>query len=141
MGIITACIPTLRPLFSRATRYPWSKNGWSRKVRDNSAQPHGEENHRLHKVALHTIVPTVPPDLSTSISRNEVAIVAGSTRPGFGGNSSSRNGESRDGFVGTDEGIMENTGFAFDSRSSNEAVSWFDGNRKHKAQEALIRCE
>ena len=66
-----------------------------------------------------------------------MAVVAESTRHGFGGNSFSKNGKFRDGSGGADGGIMKKTEFSLDSHSLDEAVCWFDGNRKHEAQEAL----
>ena len=79
----------------------------------------------------------MPLGLDSSVGKNQVAIVAGNTRHVFGGNSSSRNGESRDGLCGTDEGIMKKTEFSLDSHSIDGAVGWFDGNRKHEVQEAF----
>ena len=66
-----------------------------------------------------------------------MAIVAGGTQHGFGGNSSSRNGASRDGFGRADECIIKKTEFSSDSRISDGAMSWFDGNRKPKVQKAF----
>ena len=66
-----------------------------------------------------------------------MAVVAGSTRHGFGGNSFSKNGELGDGCGGADGGIMKKTEFSLDSHSIDGAMCWFDGNRKHEAQEAF----
>ena len=64
-----------------------------------------------------------------------MAVVAGSTRHGFGGNSFSKSGKSRDGSGGADGGIMKKTEFSLDSHSIDGAACWFDGNRRHERQE------
>ena len=78
----------------------------------------------------------MPSDLSTSISKNETAIAAGSKQHVVEGDCSSRSRGSRDKFCGADHGIMR-TKFSLNSRSSDESVNRFDGNRNYKAQEVL----
>ena len=137
IGIIAACIPTLRPLFSRTNRYPWNRKGWSRKLTGNFVQPHNEEIHRLHSIPQNPTVPTVPPGLDSGIGRSRVAVIAESRRHGFGV-MSPRSGDSGDGLGGeADKGIMKKTEFSQHNRSDDEAVGWSQGNRKHREQESF----
>ena len=125
--MIAACIPTLRPLFSRG--YPPGKKGWSRKLADD--RRHSEEKRRLGNFALRTTVPTVPLDLDLFVGESEVAVVAGSTRQGSDVDSPSRDGDSGGGFGRVNEGIVKKAGFSLDSRSYDEAVGWVHGSRGH----------
>lgn len=48
IGIIAACIPTLKPIFNTSFRYPWNAKSWRRRLARRSA--HSDNNHRLHNL-------------------------------------------------------------------------------------------
>ena len=137
MGIIAACIPTLRPLFSRTSSYPWNKKGSSRKLSAESAQPHDEGKRRLHNLPLHLTVTTVSPGSDSCLDRNQVAV--GAERPRYGfvvGNSES--GNSGDGLRGeADRAILKETEFSVDNRSDDEAVGWPQRSCAHVEQDQV----
>ncbi len=49
VGIIAACIPTLRPLFNHSTRYPSCIRTFIKKVTCRSSKPQSEDAYRLHE--------------------------------------------------------------------------------------------
>ena len=135
MGIIAACIPTLRPLFTR--NHPWSKKGWRRHLTRD--RPPSEEKHRLHNLAQRTTLPTVPLGLDSSAGKNEVAVVARSTRREPDIDGSSRDEDTSDGYGPVDEGIVKTTEFSLDSRREDDDVGWIRGYGDHAAQDAFNR--
>ncbi|CAD6567800.1 MAG: hypothetical protein ASARMPRED_001148 [Alectoria sarmentosa] len=59
IGIIAACIPTLKPLFDTSLRFPWSTRGWSRKLAGEESGPsHNSEEddkRRLQPAPQHNV--------------------------------------------------------------------------------------
>ena len=63
VGIIAACIPTLKPLLDPSTRHPWPGRGWSRKVTtDPSYRRISASRHHLNKQIDHANLPRLPPE-------------------------------------------------------------------------------
>ena len=50
VGIIAACVPTLKPLFKRTLRYPWSGKIWVQLL--SGGKKPSEDTDRLHDQAL-----------------------------------------------------------------------------------------
>lgn len=75
---MTACVPTLKPLFNRPLRYPWSGKSWMRTL--SGVKTSCEDTDRLHNHAVHLhelSTPQVSRGLYESAGRNLVEIEGG----------------------------------------------------------------
>ncbi|KAK0507246.1 hypothetical protein JMJ35_010284 [Cladonia borealis] len=74
VGIIAACIPTLRPLFSRPACYPSSIRTFINKVTSRSSKSQSESTHRLNKLSNMRPPPT---SHSSSSAKGRVSVEGG----------------------------------------------------------------
>ena len=75
---MAACVPTLRPLFNRTIRHPWSGKTWMRTL--SGVKTPCEDTDRLHNHALNLrdlSMPQVSRGLYESTGRNLVEIEGG----------------------------------------------------------------
>lgn len=72
VGIIAACIPTLKPLFDPSTRRSWFSRGWSRKLTSDSGYRHNSaaRHHLNNEIDLGNL-PRPPPQSALGPYRHD----------------------------------------------------------------------
>ncbi len=75
---MAACVPTLKPLFNRPLRYPWSGKSWRRTLSRVETQCEDTDRLHHHTLNLHELsTPQVSRGLYESAGRNLVEIEGG----------------------------------------------------------------
>ena len=75
---MTACVPTLKPLFNRPLHYPWSGKSWRRTLSGVRTQCEDTDRLHSHTLNLHDLsTPQVTKGLYESTGRNLVEIEGG----------------------------------------------------------------
>ena len=113
VGIMTACVPTLKPLFNKPLHHPWSSKDWTRTL--SGVKIGYEDTDRLHNrtLNLHELsTPQVAKGRYDSPARNLVEIEGGWKYAGASGLYTGSTNERLD--RGEGEGIRKITEFTLE---------------------------